>query len=81
MGMTPARVAERVAGMIESIRDGCSQSFSEHNTRETLNYVAQVHGMGLINDAQRSALESAIFHCWRERQPGQNNHPSLLKEL
>lgn len=69
MSMTPERVAERVAGMIESIRDGSSHSFSDYNVRETLHYVAQVYEIGLITEAQRTELELAIRDAWQKWQP------------
>lgn len=37
--------------------------------RETLNYVAQAHELGIITDAQRNELESAIRDAWRDWQP------------
>lgn len=60
MSMTPERVAERVAGLIESILNSSSECFSKHNAHESLFYIAQVHELGIINDAQSLELESAI---------------------
>lgn len=63
--MTPDRVAVRVAGMIESIRSSGSKSFSEHNAQESLYYISQVCELGMISDAQRAELESAVHQALR----------------
>lgn len=60
MKMSPELAAERVSGMAESVRNSSSQAFSQHNANEALNYIAQVHEIGIINDAQRAVLESAV---------------------
>lgn len=60
MAMTPQRVAERVALLIEAIRGGVSDAFAEHNAALTIDYIAQVHGMGIINDEQFQDLVRAV---------------------
>jgi len=45
--MTPERVAERVALLIEVIRGGISDAFAEHNAALTIDYIRQVHDMAL----------------------------------
>ncbi|MCF7532055.1 hypothetical protein [Pseudomonas petrae] len=72
MSMTPDRVAARVAGMIESIRSSGSKSFSEHNAHESLYYISQVCELGIISEAQRAELESAVhlaLQTW-DKLPG-----------
>jgi hypothetical protein len=81
MSMTPERVAERVAGMIESIRNGGSHSFSEYNVRKALHYVAQVFEMGIIDDVQRNDFETAIRHSWREWKPKPQQGPLFSDEF
>jgi hypothetical protein len=54
--MTPYRVAERVDALIDSIRDGASHVFAEHNAALIIGYIRQVHDLGIINAAQFEAL-------------------------
>lgn len=56
MPMTPYRVAERVDALIDSIRDGASHVFAEHNAALIIGYIRQVHDLGIINAAQFEAL-------------------------
>lgn len=65
MSLTPDRVAVRVAGMIESVRSSGSKSFSEQNAHESLYYISQVCELGMISDAQRAELESAVHQALR----------------
>ncbi|WP_220793741.1 hypothetical protein [Pseudomonas syringae group genomosp. 3] len=70
MSMGPERVAERVAGMIESIRCSESKCFGEHNAHESLYYLALVHELDMINDPQFAELERAIHDASRDWRPG-----------
>lgn len=60
MAITPERVTERVELLIESIRDGLGHSFAEHNVALTLDYIEQVHDLGIINREQSIALAIAV---------------------
>jgi hypothetical protein len=60
MAMTPERVAERVGLLIEAIRGGMSDAFAEHNAALTIDYIRQVHDMGIINAAQFADLVRAV---------------------
>jgi hypothetical protein len=60
MTMTPERVAERVALLVEAIRGGMSDAFAEHNAALTIDYIALVHEMGIINDRQFQDLVRAV---------------------
>lgn len=60
MSMTPERVTERVELLIEAIRGGMSDAFAEHNAALTIEYIDQVHQMGIINAAQFQGLVTAV---------------------
>jgi hypothetical protein len=60
MAMTPERVAERVELLIEAIRHGLSDAFAEHNAALTIDYIQQVHDMGIIDAVQFQALVFAV---------------------
>jgi hypothetical protein len=40
MPLSPERVSERVALLIEAIRGGISSAFAEHNAALTIDYIA-----------------------------------------
>jgi hypothetical protein len=69
MPMTPERVAERVAELIEAIRDALRDAFAEHNAALTIEYVEQVHDMGIITATQFAALVIAINDAADAWQP------------
>ena len=60
MSMTPERVAQRVDALIESIREGTSYALAEHSAALTIDYIEQVHHIGIINAAQFQALVIAV---------------------
>lgn len=60
MAMTTERVTERVAELIDAIRHSLSSAFAEHNAAQTLEYVEQLHQLGIIDTAQFQALASAV---------------------
>lgn len=60
MAMTPERISIRVELLIESIRGGMRDAFAEHNAALTIDYVEQVYRMGIINEAQFTALVIAV---------------------
>lgn len=60
MVMTSERVAERVELLIETIRHGLSNAFAEHNAALTIDYIQQVHELGIISDEQFRALLMAV---------------------
>ncbi|MFP3926560.1 hypothetical protein [Pseudomonas sp. W5-36] len=60
MKKTPERIAERVELLIEAIRGGMSDAFAEHNAALTIDYIKQVHEMGIINAEQLEALVIAL---------------------
>lgn len=60
MAMTPERIAERVELLIEAIRGAVSGAFAEHNAALTIDYIRQVHEMGIINQDQFQALVTAV---------------------
>jgi len=70
--MTPERVAERVELLIEAIRQGVSDAFAEHNAALTIEYIQQVHDMGIINDDQFMALLIAVNEAADNWQPKTN---------
>lgn len=69
MPMTPERVTERVAELIETIRDARSDAFAEHNAALTIDYIEQVHTLGIIDDAQFDALVIAVNEAADAWQP------------
>jgi hypothetical protein len=69
MAMTPERAAERVELLIESIRHGLGHSYAEHNVALTLDYVEQVHDLGIINREQFIALVVAVNEAADNWQP------------
>ncbi len=60
MTMTPARVAERVELLIESIHHGGGHSFADHNVARILDYIEQLLNLGIISDKQFMALVIAV---------------------
>lgn len=46
--------------MIEAIHDGISEAFREHNAALSIDYIGQLHEMGIINDGQFQALVAAV---------------------
>lgn len=69
MPMTPERVAERVEGLIESIRHALGHSLAEHNAALTISYISQLSEMGIISAAQFHALVRAVSEAVDEWQP------------
>jgi hypothetical protein len=69
MAMTPARVTERVDELIESIRDGASHAYAQHNTAQTIDYIRQVHDLGIISASQCQALVIAVNDAADAWQP------------
>lgn len=69
MPMTPERVAERVEGLIESIRHGLSHSLAEHNAALTIKYISQLRDMGIISAAQFHALVKAVSEAADKWEP------------
>jgi len=69
MAMTPERVAERVDVLIESIRDGASYTYAQHNTAQTIDYIRQVHDLGIISASQCQALVIAVNDAASAWQP------------
>jgi hypothetical protein len=69
MAMTPERVAERVALLIEAIRDGVGNAFAGHNATLTIKYIDQLHQMGIINAVQFHALVVAVNDAADAWQP------------
>jgi hypothetical protein len=67
--MTPERVTERVAELIETIHDARSDAFAEHNASLTIDYIEQVHTLGIIDDAQFEALVIAVNDAADTWQP------------
>ena len=51
---------ERVERLIEAIRGAMSDAFAEHNTTLTIDYIRQVHDLGIINAARFQALVTAV---------------------
>lgn len=60
MTMTPERVTARVDLLIEAIGYAPSHAFAEHDAAQTIDYIAQVHELGIINDEQFQALVTAV---------------------
>jgi hypothetical protein len=69
MAMTPERVAERVAALIETIRDARSDAFAGHNANLTIDYIEQVHTLSIIDEAQLQALVVAVNDAADAWQP------------
>jgi hypothetical protein len=69
MAMTPERVAERVALLIEAISDGLGNAFARHNANLTIDYIEQVHTLGIIDEAQFQALVVAVNDAANAWQP------------
>lgn len=69
MVMTPERVTERVELLIEAIRGAVSDAFAEHNAALTLDYIEQVHQMGIINAEQFQALVAVVNEAADSWQP------------
>lgn len=69
MAMTPERVAARVELLNEAIRHGLSDAFAEHNAALTIEYLEQVHDLGIINGAQFIAYLVAVNEAADNWQP------------
>lgn len=60
MPMTPERITERVGDLVESIRYALSSAFAEHNAATTIDYIRQVHALGIIDAAQLETLVASV---------------------
>lgn len=69
MAITPERVAERVDLLIEAISHGLSDAFAEHNAALTIDYIRQVHDLGIIHGEQFIALLVAVNEAVDSWQP------------
>jgi len=69
MVMTPERVTQRVALLIESIRCGVSHSLTEHHAALALEYIEHAHALGIINAMRFDVLVIAVNDAADAWQP------------
>lgn len=60
MPITPERITERVGDLVESIRHALSSAFAEHNAAATIDYIRQLHDLGIIDAAQLETLVASV---------------------